>query len=139
MTWTYDPTMLTKILDHADYDVDDSQARGLGGGGSLSARRDRPNGTVLVAIDSGGRVKVTITRPLGVPGTEEATVDDMEIRLLIEETRAETIATELADTEQLSSLLDFVDKRIAVAPSQPEAAKDTPRRGARLLGEHKGE
>lgn len=138
MTWTYDPTMLATILEHADYDVDDSQARGLGGGGSLSARRDRPNGTVLVAVDSGGRAKVTMTRPLGVPGTDNATVEGMDVRILVEETRSETIATELNTTDNLSSLLDFVDKRLA-APAANDAAKDAPRRGAHLMGERQNE
>lgn len=144
MTWTYDPAALGSILEHANYDVDVSQARGLGGGGSLSARRDRANGTVLVAIDSGGRVKITITRPLGTPATSEATVDDLPVRILIEETRTETIATDMAETANLRPLLGFVDQRLAGEENAAETThnqqpRTLPRDRIRLLDERKDE
>lgn len=123
MTWSYDPAALSKTLEAAGFDVDDSQARGLGGGGSLTARRDRNDGTITVAVDSGGRLKVMVTRPLAAANEENPEINGLPLRVLTERSESKTIAAQLDDPKQLTAVLHYVEQPSAGSAAQAAAVK----------------
>lgn len=125
MMWSYEPAALTKILEDAGFDVDESQARGVGGGGSLTARRDRNDGTTTVAIDAGGRMRVMVTRPLAAASEENRTMNGLTLRVLTERSESQTIAAQLTDPTQFAAVLHDAERLGASTASQAASAKNT--------------
>lgn len=109
MTWIWNPDALSAILSAAGFDVDRTNASPIGGGGSLTARRDRGEAVDLVAVDAGGRVRATITRQAAAPTSSSAPLDGVTLRLLTELTRTTTLAGELTDLGQFQILVSHLD------------------------------
>ena len=107
--WAWDPAVLVGILEAAGYDVDTSDAVLPGGGGSLSARRDREGDARLVALDAGGRFRATVTsvveetsRGIEVAGIPTRTTTRLERRM--------TVTGILQHQEQLAPMLLELDQ-----------------------------
>lgn len=126
MNWNVDAMALTAALEAAGYDVDERDASLPEGGGSLTARRDRANGTVVVAVDAGGRFRATATRLLA----ESATFRDVAgvaLRLQTRVSRATTAVGEVADAEQFAALLAVLDEvlgRVPLAEAEAESGAE---------------
>lgn len=109
MTWTWNPDALAAALSAAGFDVDRTNASPIGGGGSLTARRDRGETVDLVAVDAGGRVRATLTRQAAAPAPTSATINGLTVRILTELTRTTTIVGQLTDLHQFQALLAHLD------------------------------
>jgi len=119
VTWIFDPDALAKALSDAGFDVDRTHGSPIGGDGSLTARRERGTTATLLAVDAGGRVRVTITRQAGAPESASATVDGAALRILTETTRTTTIAGTLTAPGQFQTLLAHLDRLGAGGESGP--------------------
>ena len=115
MTWTWNPDALSEALAAARFDVDRTDASPIGGGGSLTARRDSGNTVVLLAVDAGGRFRVTITRQAAEPASSTATLDGLTVRVLTELTSRTTARGDLTDFSQFQTLLQNLDRLGAVS------------------------
>ena len=106
--WNWDPAALAAILEAAGYDVDTSDAALPGGGGSLSARRDREGDARLVALDAGGRFRATLTSVVEETswGTELAGIPT---RITTRLERSMTLTGVLQHPEQLALMLQELD------------------------------
>jgi hypothetical protein len=123
MNWGTDRVRLSEALEAAGYDVACRDASLPEGGGSLSARRDRADGTVVVALDAGGRFRATITETL----TESAsarTVAGVTLRVQTQVSRATTVFGAFVDATQFSALLAVLDDLLARLPDAPAAHDD---------------
>ena len=108
MTWSYEPERLAAILEDAGFDVDRSAMRLDRAGGSLVGRREAPGSGLIVAINAGGRVRVTRTASLGPPEVATERVGGVALRRIAQETRQETSTGTVDSAEQFASLLDAI-------------------------------
>lgn len=115
MTWVYDPFALIAALEAVGYDVDLRDASLPEGGGSLTARRDRADGTVVIAVDAGGRFRATVTQVLADSGSAR-TVGGVPLRVQTQVSRATNAFGEFADADQFAALLTGLDDLPASLP-----------------------
>jgi hypothetical protein len=109
MTWTYRPDLLASTLEAAGFDVDRSTAETIGGGGSLTGRRERAERAVLVAVDAGGRVRIAVTTRLGETAGSE-TLGGVALRAIEETTRTRTLTGRLAEPVDLARVVEALDR-----------------------------
>ena len=107
MAWTYRPDDLAAALQAAGFDVDRSVADLSGGGGSLTARRERADRTILVAVDAGGRIRLDVTERLtAASSTAETLIGGVAFRQTDETVRTRTLTGMLVESDDLPRVLD---------------------------------
>ena len=72
----------------------------------ILGRRDATLGVWTIAIDHGGRIRFTATRPLTLPGGRRLQRDCRRYRLLVEEYTTLTVTTRLETVDDLPLVLD---------------------------------
>ena len=122
MRWSEARDAVVVALEAAGYDVDARDAALPEGGGSLTARRDRADGTVVIAVDAGGRFRATVTTLLDESASVR-TIGGVPLRLQTRVTRATTAFGRLADVGDFSELLEAVDELPQTVPP-PDSEQD---------------
>ncbi len=108
MHWAVDRLALSEALEAVGYDVDSRDATLPEGGGGLSARRDRADRSVVIAVDAGGRFRLTVTQLLA-DSASARTVAGVALRLQTQVSRATIAFGEFTDRDQFAALLAIVD------------------------------
>ena len=126
MSWAGDRDAFAAALEAAGYDVDARDASLPEGGGSLTARRDRAAGTVVIVVDAGGRFRATVTHLLAESASAR-TIGGVPVRLQTQVSRATTAFGQLADAGDFSALLEALDELPATADLSDGAERDDDR------------
>jgi hypothetical protein len=111
MTWTYRPESLTETFEKAGFDVDRDDEDRIGGGGSLTARRERAGRTILVAVDAAGRLRITVTERRGETAGA-ARLGGLDLREIEETIRTRTLTGRLAGAADLDGVLTDLDRPV---------------------------
>ena len=110
--WVWDPERTRKLLMSLGFDVDVSDVRQ--DAGSLVARRDRAERSQVIAVDSGGRFRATVTVVLDEAVRTEH-VAGVPTRVVTETVRSVTLTGLLSEAGQLASLVSEIE---ALAPAR---------------------
>ena len=105
LDWPRDAPTLVAALEAAGFDVDDAHAALRGGGGSLSARRERGSRVEVVTLDAGGRLQVAVTVSEGEAGVGRREVAGVAVRGVESATRRLDLSGRLDQATQLAPLL----------------------------------
>ena len=112
MGWTFRPERLTETLEAAGFDVDRSDVDATRHGGSLTARRERGDGVILVAVDAAGRLRITVTERRGETAGA-ARLGSVDLREIEETVRTRTLTGRLADAADLDGVLADLDRPVS--------------------------
>ena len=106
--WVWEPERLREELEAAGYDVDPAETADSGGGGSLTARRERWGRNQVLSVDAGGRFRGTVTVTLAETGTG-AEIATVPVRVVTHTRRESTVGGVLTAPDQLGPVLGFLD------------------------------
>lgn len=106
--WQWRPDELATELERAGWDVDFTGTSLPDGGGSVTARYDRGERTLVMVIDSGGRVRATLARVVA-EGTRAAEVAGTVVRIVSESQRTTTVFGTLTNVDDLPVFLRWLD------------------------------
>ncbi len=123
MTWHYDRSEITALLSAEGFDIDlpeSFQVRSAGA--SLTARRDRADRSILVAVDPGGRVRVTASTRIAESSRSVPIPDGPVLAAVSETTRQVTLTGRLERPGDVIAIIRMLG-------DDPPAAED-PERGS---------
>ena len=106
--WTWQPERIAAALRERGYDVDASDARLDGGGGSLTARRDRAEAADLLVVDSGGRVRLRASKVDSEQARRDR-VGDVLLRVVSQHRLTATVTGTVRSLDELAAVLDHLD------------------------------
>lgn len=110
MAWTYRPERLAETFEAAGFEVDRADAQR--NGGSLTARRERGDRTVLVAVDAAGRLRVTVTERRDETAGETR-LGGVDLREIEETIRSRTLTGRLGDAAELPDVLADLSRPVS--------------------------
>jgi hypothetical protein len=105
-TWTVDPAELTEVFEELEFDVETADTSLPGGGGSLTARRERGNRAVLVKVDAGGRLQVLLTEELADDAAAPQEIGGVRLTITDTTIRRRTLRGTLSNVDQLRAVIE---------------------------------
>jgi hypothetical protein len=104
--WLIDFTAIKALLEERGFDIDASDANLPEGGGSLSARFDAGVRSVVLKIDSGGRLQINQAKTLEDQAADPIVIDDVKLSVTDRTTRHQIMRGTVQTLDQLLSILD---------------------------------
>jgi hypothetical protein len=106
--WLIDLTAIKALLEERGFDIDASDATLPECGGSLSARLDLCVRSVVLKIDSGGRLQITRARTLEDRASDPIVIEDVKFTVTDRTTRHRTMRGTVQTLGQLRSIVESV-------------------------------
>ncbi len=119
--WRYDPEQITTMLENAGFDIDLAPSQLRHGGGGISGRFIREHRTVLLAVDAGGRVRVTIQDQHGESTRSIAIPSGPTLTSVLREIREETLSGRVRSLRDLAAIV------ATLHDDQPRSRSDGPK------------
>lgn len=124
MSWSPDLALVSALLAAAGFDVDSSRLE-QHHGGSVTARRDRGSESTIVAVDAGGRIRLTITQEREPGEQRDLVLGSAELQLVVTLQRTLTLTGQLGSIDEFAELIRLGGAglvRLATAPNPPREA-----------------
>jgi hypothetical protein len=106
--WLIDLARIKAVLEERGFDIDASDANLPEGGGSLGARLDAGDRSVVLKIDSGGRLQITEAAALGDQAAAPVVIGDIKLTVTDRTTRHRIMRGTVRSLDQLRAILDSV-------------------------------
>jgi hypothetical protein len=115
--WIIDLAAIKALLEMRGFDIDASDANLPEGGGSLSARLDAGDRSIVLKIDSGGRLQITQAEAIGDQAAAPVVIGDVTLTVTDRTTRHRVMRGTVRTLDQVRAVLNSVSS--AAEADQP--------------------
>jgi hypothetical protein len=109
LTWIIDRKEIEAALEAHRFDIDSSDASMPEGGGSLSARKDSGEHTIVLKMDSGGRIAITESQILSDQAGEPIEIAEVTLKVTERTSRRRQLRGTIRKLSQLQAILTSLD------------------------------
>jgi hypothetical protein len=108
-SWFIDRKRIETALEAHSFDIDSTDATLPEGGGSLSARRDSGDHAIVLKVDAGGRLAITVSNVLADQAGEPVEIGGVTFKVTERTTRRRQLRGSIRELGQLQTILASFD------------------------------